>query len=382
MLITRLKLKNWRNFRTVDIPLGYRAFVVGPNASGKSNLLDALRFLRDIAQSGGGLQRAVEVRGGISKIRCLAARQDPDVEIEVHLADEPGGATKWRYSLSIRQEVRGNRLPFVGHEKVWDGTQLILERPNDADRSDQPLLTQTHLEQIGSNQKFRFIAQFLETIEYLHLVPQLVRNPDAFSGKGVPGDPFGLHFLERLARTPEKTRQARLIKIEKALQIAVPQLKELTFVPDERGIPHLEAVYLHWRPHGGKQREDQFSDGTLRLLGLLWSLLDGDSLLLLEEPELSLHPGIVKALPALLHRLARPKKRQLILTTHSPDLLSDKSIGGEETILLNPTVEGTEAVQSSRIAEVKALLDAGLNIAEAVLQRARPANAEQLELFE
>jgi predicted ATPase len=164
--------------------------------------------------------------------------------------------------------------------------------------------------------------------------------------------------------------------------LAVPQLKELTFTPDERGIPHLEAVYSHWRPHGGKQREDQFSDGTLRLLGLLWSLLDGDSLLLLEEPELSLHPGIVRMLPALLHRLARPRKRQLILTTHSPDLLSDKSIAAEETILLKPSSEGTEAKPASEIAEVKALLEAGFNMAEAVLPRTKPANMEQLDLFE
>jgi hypothetical protein len=55
---------------------------------------------------------------------------------------------------------------------------------------------------------------------------------------------------------------------------------------EENGRPHLEAIYDHWRPGAGKQKEDQFSDGTLRLIGLLWSLQEGDSLLLLEEPEL------------------------------------------------------------------------------------------------
>ena len=73
MLVSCLKLKNWRNFQRIDeIPLRQRQFIVGPNASGKSNLLDVFRFLRDIAKSeGGGLQKAVSDRGGISKIRDI-----------------------------------------------------------------------------------------------------------------------------------------------------------------------------------------------------------------------------------------------------------------------------------------------------------------------
>ncbi len=64
MYITRLRLKNWRNFRALDIQLRENAYIIGPNASGKSNLLDALRFLHDIAKSdGGGLQKALSVRG-------------------------------------------------------------------------------------------------------------------------------------------------------------------------------------------------------------------------------------------------------------------------------------------------------------------------------
>lgn len=73
MYFTRLKLKNWRNFVNVDLALEKRLFITGPNASGKSNLLDAFRFLRDIAKDGGGLQQAIRERGGLTKIRCLAA---------------------------------------------------------------------------------------------------------------------------------------------------------------------------------------------------------------------------------------------------------------------------------------------------------------------
>lgn len=57
VIISRIVLKNWRNFRSIDIRLTERVFIVGPNAAGKPNLLDAVRFLRDIAKPGGDCNR-------------------------------------------------------------------------------------------------------------------------------------------------------------------------------------------------------------------------------------------------------------------------------------------------------------------------------------
>lgn len=381
MIISRIILKNWRNFQRVNVQLGERVFLIGPNACGKSNFLDVFRFLRDIAKQGGGLQKAVQDRLGISKIRCLAARRHPDVEIELHLAEATAQEPVWKYAIGIKQEVRGYRQPYLAYEQVWKGDKQLSNRPDAYDKKDKLRLTQTHLEQINANESFREIARFFESVLYLHLVPQLVRHPDAFSGPGIPGDPFGRSFLERVARTPERTRRSRLKKIEEALRLAVPQLKQLTYLKDETGIPHLEAVCEHWRAKGAKQREDQFSDGTLRLIGLLWSLLEGDSLLLLEEPELSLNASIVSKLPALIYRLQRQKKRQIILSTHSADLLSDKGIGGEEVLFLPPSPEGTEVRMVSSIHEVRMLLEAGLSVAEAALPYTAPHEISQLELF-
>ncbi len=383
MFVSRLILKNWRNFQSVDVTLRERVFLVGPNASGKSNLLDVFRFFRDIAKPGGGLQKAVSDRGGISKIRCLAARRNPDIELEIHLSNKDDRQPLWRYAIGIKQEVRGYRQPYLSYEKVWRENALILDRPYEDDKNDRLRLTQTYLEQINANEKFREIARFFESILYLHLVPQLLRYPKEFSGPGVPGDPFGQNLLERVSKTNDKTRRSRLKRIEAALRIAVPQLKQLAHVIDieEGGIPHLEAIYEHWRMRGARQREDQFSDGTLRLIGLLWSLLESDSLLLLEEPELSLHPGIVKKLPALIYRLQRQKKRQVILSTHSADLLSDKGIGGDEVLLLIPNAEGTQVQLASSFQEIRALLEGGLSIADAALPYTIPTNIGQLENF-
>lgn len=383
MIISKIALKNWRNFLNVDVNLGDRVFLVGPNASGKSNFLDAFRFLRDIARQGGGLQKAVKDRGGISRIRCLAARRESQVEIKVQISNGNSGAV-WSYEIGIKQEPRGKRDTKLIYERVKKNQILIVDRPDKDDLKDKVRLTQTFLEQINANQKFREIAAFLQSVLYLHLVPQLVRHPNAFSGPGIPGDPFGRNFLERVAKTPQKTRRARLRKIERALQLAVPKLKKLEDVKDEIGIPHLEAVYEHWRSRGAKQREDQFSDGTLRLIGLMWALLEGDSLLLLEEPELSLNAGIVSKLSSLIERLQKQRKkqqRQIILSTHSSDLLSDKSIGGEEVLLLTPDFEGTTIKVASSLKDIKLMLQSGLSVAEAVLPRTIPSSVSQLELF-
>jgi predicted ATPase len=259
----------------------------------------------------------------------------------------------------------------------------LLDRPDANDAEDTARRTQTHLEQVGANKEFREIAKFFESVLYLHLVPQLVRRPEIYSGPGNSEDPFGRSFLERVAKTPQKIRRSRLKRIEAALLLAVPQIKGLTDVKDEEtGVPHLEAVYAHWRSKGAKQREDQFSDGTLRLIGLLWSLLEGESLLLLEEPELSLNSGIVQKLPSLMYRLQRQKKRQIIVSTHSADLLSDRGIGGEEVLLLTPSAEGTRVEPASSIKEVERLLETGLSIAEAALPRTVPSKVQQLDLFE
>jgi predicted ATPase len=85
MYITNLKLRNWRNFTNVDIDLKETVYVIGPNASGKSNLLDIFRFMRDVVNpKGGGLQHAIDSRGGLKKIRSLAARKPAWVAGQTH----------------------------------------------------------------------------------------------------------------------------------------------------------------------------------------------------------------------------------------------------------------------------------------------------------
>ena len=372
----KITLTNWKNFASCEIAVGKRAFLVGPNASGKSNFLDVFRFLRDLAVSGGGFQEAIDRRGGVSAIRCLAARRYPDVDIRVVVIDADG-SSKWSYGLAFNQDKQ--RRARIKKERIERDGLLLLERPDSDDKQDPERLTQTHLEQVNVNRPFRELASFFESIRYLHIVPQLVREPDRSVGR--TNDPFGGDFLEQIAKTQERTRLARLKRIRDALRVAVPLLAEIELIRDNRGTPHLRGKYEHWRPQGAWQTEEQFSDGTLRLMGLLWVAMEGGGPLLLEEPELSLHPEIVRYLPQMFARVQRRTGRQIILSTHSPDLLRDEGIGLDEVLLLQPSAEGTKVRPAGAFTEIPRLLAGGSTLADAVIPRTRPEHADQLSQF-
>ncbi len=114
---------------------------------------------------------------------------------------------------------------------------------------------------------------------------------------------------------------------------------------------------------------------------MLWAILDGEGPLLLEEPELSLHTAVVRRLAPLIYRAQRIRgkgARQVIVSTHSYDLLDEPGISGEEVILLIPDDRGTTITSGKDDALIKALLDAGVTAAGAAFPRTEPADLAQL----
>ena len=125
------------------------------------------------------------------------------------------------------------------------------------------------------------------------------------------------------------------------------------------------------RSHLRGGREDQFSDGTLRLISMLWTLLSSSSVILLEEPELSLHEAVVKQIPELLHKAHQTRKKtgsQILISTHSAQMLSDKSIDAQFLLLL-PGEGGESTTISSPTEEDLVALQAGLSAADVLLPK-------------
>jgi predicted ATPase len=368
---TRLQLDNWRNFTQVDVELPRRVFLVGPNDSGKSNFLDVFRFLHDMAAAEGRFMTAISKRGGAAKVKSLAAKHHAPVALHVFVGNDRS-KKRWEYELSFRPDDYQARIT---KEQVLAQGKTILSRPDKEEEKDAQQFTQTHLEQVSRNLKFRELVDFFASVSYAHLVPQVLRRL-VFSSS--TDDPYGGSLLRRIAALSEGERAKRMDLVRQALRAAVPQLEDVEFWLDNSKNPHVRVKYEHM--HGTWQLEDQLSDGTLRLLGLVWAFLDGTGPLLLEEPELCLHPGVVRHLPQMFSRLQGLSGRQIFISTHSPELLRDEGIGLHEVLLFQPGADGTVVRPANHFDEIKTLVENGLSLEEAVLPKTNPDRASGIAL--
>ena len=368
---TRIQLANWRNFRRVQIDLRGRAFLVGPNASGKSNFLDAFRFLYEVARHS-GFQQAVLRRGGISSLRNWSAPDGSEIAIAVSIGsdDEPD---LWEYEIRFGEDSSG--CPALTAERAKQGL-FELNRPAEADRQDLLRLTQTALEQISQNQDFREIAGFLTTILDLQHIPHASSPSQSQTGKNIHRS--GTDFLDLLAEKSEHVLQARLEWLTGIVQVVVPQIERLKIARYEDGLAHLLALD---RASGRWQTEGELSDGTRHLIRLLSSHLAPSGTILLEEPEKHLHPEVVRRLPQLFALMENSGGRQILLKTHSSTLLLDQGIGLDEVFLFLPGEQGTEIRSAVSFPEFAELLQGEVPLAEVVLTRTQPPGAHLLPLL-
>lgn len=152
----------------------------------------------------------------------MQARNDTEVAITLHLSENDD---HWIYDLVFKASGRGKQLINVTKEMVTKNGIEILSRPNDKDQIDSVQLTQTYLEQILANQDFRVVANFFTSITYLHIVPQLLKFAKEIGINKIEDDPFGQGFLDRLANTQNRTRDAWLKRYNPVYQLRYPNLK-------------------------------------------------------------------------------------------------------------------------------------------------------------
>ena len=168
---------------------------------------------------------------------------------------------------------------------------------------------------------------------------------------------------------------ALLKRINAALQTAVPNFESLKLEIDKAGHPHLVAAFKNWRKNPANQLETEFSDGTLRLIALLWAVLSqprSEGILLLEEPEISLNREIIQQLPSMIASVQRGKDMQVVMTSHSPDLLDDEGVASEEILVLTRGDENTQASLLSECSPESDFVDTGVLKSEAISNLINP----------
>lgn len=409
MRITRISATNFRSFRKLDLELGEFNVLVGANASGKSNLLEIVRFWRDAARY--GVENAVSIQGG-REFLLHRSSEKPDTlsmricfDTELILVTSPDSAT---YTISSIDYSFTLKFHTGGHKVLADDLVLHTRRQVDADegpggdgsiryhRSDwrrgtyrmelrgdlPPMKKLSPFGITSTKQTFKLgrhmlidttpaliFAQLsggtggmcswdrsLAKVGFYDFDPKVAKKSSAMTGlQDLESDGSNLAtVLYRILGKPETRKRFTAL-----LRETLPQIDEINV---QR---HLDRT-LVYRIAETDSRNDFFpapllSDGTVNITAIIAALFfENISMAVLEEPERNLHPGLVRAVVELLQDASG--KRQIIVSTHSPELV--KYAGVESLVFVRRDASGgSEIVRPSDSDTVKAFLekDVGLD---------------------
>ena len=347
--ITKVALRNYKSIAACDVQLRPLMFLVGPNGAGKSNFLDSLRFVADALNS--SLDHAIRDRGGINDVRRRSGGHPNHFSIRLDFT-LPEGATG-HYAFRISARPRGEYEVQREECRLWSAQ---LPTQEEYFHVENGTVTKTSMEvapaastdrlylvNASGLEEFRPVYEAFSQMGFYSLNPDKIRDlqsPD-------PGDLLirdGSNLASVLVQLSPSVKE----RIEEYLATVVPGVhgvkvkkfgpkETLEFRQDVAGAKH------PWR-----FLANNMSDGTLRVLGILVALFQGDPdtkkrvlLIGIEEPEIALHPAAAGVLLDGLQDAAA--KTQIIITSHSPDLLDNKELD-PESILAVEARDGTTII--------------------------------------
>lgn len=349
--IRRVAIKDYKSIASCDVNLGPLTFLVGPNGSGKSNFLDALGFVADALRN--TLDSAVRARGGILEIvrrspekpdrfaiRLDVDRQpDSELRLEIDLRFEyflEVGLREHGGSTVLREECKWwskDSELATGHFRVLGGQVVDSSFPMPPQASSDRL----YLVTASGHSDLGVLYRILSLIAFYNLSPGSIREPQSpGSGEVLIGDGSNLaaSWSKMLRSNPDLAERVveffRLVvpAVERVRPVSVGMKETLEFLERFNGPGEAREFYA-----------SSMSDGTLRTLAILVALFQEGyddrirALVAIEEPEIALHPGAAEVLLACLQEASLT--RQVLVTTHSPDLLDRKDIPVESILAVS-----------------------------------------------
>ena len=342
-----IHIQNFRSLRDVTLPLKPLTVLVGPNASGKSNALKALRVLNRLIND--------EKLPSVSEIQNLLWAGDANhIAFELHAQV---GETSTDYQLELKAEA-GN--PFATEELLVNGVKVISIQDGDGVVQDEDGKNETRYRSsklalrtagdYGKKPVTSALTEFMQDWIIYDIPPDWIRQDI----EKFPFDDDRSPFSYLLSYWHKNDRE-RFNSVSESLEAAT------TFRIDQRSINGEDRLYLL---EGYKKPIplEEASDGTLRLIAY-YTLLNESELLPLfaiEEPEHNLHPGALKDIAKILEQMA--ERSQMIITTHSSQLLdafSSESLSDSLGVLLlrNVPGHGTKITNLEDILEDEAALN-------------------------
>jgi predicted ATPase len=336
--LTRVELKNYKSIAACDVRLRPLMFLVGPNGSGKSNFLDALRLLTDSLNT--SLDHALRERGGIKEVRRRSAGHPTHFSIRLRFRLPEGAEGFYAFRVGSRPqggfEVQTEECRLFGSQALAPETYYVVASGAVTSTSVPvaPAAASDRLYLVNASglPEFRPLYDALSHMGFYNLNPASIRDlqpPDA--GEVLLRD--GRNLASVLGELESHSSAAKK-RIEDYLSKVVPGVSGV----DVKQVGPMETLEFRQQV-GGNEHPWRFfagnmSDGTLRALGILVALFQSRNgqahrvpLVGIEEPELALHPAAAGVLRDSLRDASQVT--QVIVTSHSPDLLDDPTIADE-----------------------------------------------------
>jgi predicted ATPase len=390
VFLTQVAVKNYKSIAACNVHLGPLTFLVGPNGAGKSNFLDALRFVTDSLRA--SLEHALRDRGGIGEVRRRSGGHPNHFGLKLLFSLPSGGSGYYAFRIGARpqggfevqdEECRITHTDTLGHYfRVRSGKVLEITEPGPAASIDRLFLVSA-----SGLSTFRPVYEALSRMGFYNLNPDRIRDlqsPDA--GELLARD--GSNMTSVLDELGKKSPGIKL-RIEEYLSKVVPGIKGVDvkrFGPKET----LEfRQQVAGSPDPWRFLAGSMSDGTIRALGILVALFQSANgsgarvpLIGIEEPEIALHPAAAGLLLEGLREASRTT--QVIVTSHSPDLLNDENLSADS--ILGVHAEGGSTHIATLDQAGREALSARLYTPGELLQmgqlRPDPAPIAQPQLFE
>lgn len=342
ILVRQVVLKNFKSIASCKVDLRDISLLVGPNGSGKSNFIDALRLLSDALNA--TLEYAIRQRGGINEVRrrsgghpthfAISLRLDLGNGRNGHYALQVGAKSEGAFTVQREQATIATSDMKEAYFVVEDGS--LIDASADL-KSAPPKVAADRLFLTAASgiRPLRELYDALSDMRFYSINPEQIKEPQPHDN-GERLDRSGNNLAGVIKRLGEE-HPDNLVRIEEYLRQIVPGIvgvdyksygprETLEFRQEVQGQAH------PWRFHAANM-----SDGTLRSLGVLTALFHAAAsasgavpFVAIEEPELTIHPGAASVIMDALFEAARTK--QVLATTHSPDLLDHEGIPGDSIL--------------------------------------------------
>lgn len=336
VFLTRVVLRNYKSIGACNVRLGPLTYLVGANGSGKSNFLDALHLVRDALS--GSLDNALNERGGLTEVRRRSSGHPTNFAIRLEFVLPTGQAGFYAFNVGALAgrgyEVQTEKCVVggVGKGPFFHVERGVLKASSEATF---PAVTPDRLALVSASGMtvFRPVFDALTGMGFYNLNPKVMRDPQK-PQDGRMLKPVGENIVSVIGHL-ERVAPENLKRIENYLQTVVPLMHGL----ERKQIGPLETLEFRQEVAGAQAPwrfpAQNMSDGTLRALGVLTALFQGNkdhapTLVGIEEPETALHPAASAALREALTTASQAT--QIIVTSHSPELLDDRNIKPEHIL--------------------------------------------------